>query len=75
LFNINSLTFKQLIKTKTNLLMNKNALYIIAILACAAAIGMKVMAKNSRTTELENYWWIPLPVALICLVIAGARKQ
>jgi hypothetical protein len=55
--------------------MNKNALYIIAVLAIAASIAMKVMARNGRTTELANYWWIPLPLALICLIAAEAKKK
>ena len=54
---------------------SKNILIIISILAFSASIAMYKMSKNSHTTEMENYWWIPLPVALICLVIANAKKK
>jgi hypothetical protein len=55
--------------------MNKTVLLVIAILAIAASIAMKVMAKSSHLTELDSYWWIPLPLALICLVIAASKKN
>ncbi len=55
--------------------MNKNILYVLAVLAISAAIAMKVMSRNSHTTELSTYWWIPLPVALICLIAAGAKDK
>ena len=57
--------------------MNKNVLYIVAVLAIAVSIALKVMSRNGRTTELASYWWIPLPVALICLIAAemGKKKQ
>jgi hypothetical protein len=58
--------------------MSKTVLYIVAVVAIAAAIAMKVMAKDSHLTELSSYWWIPLPLALICVIGAGTmgkRKQ
>jgi hypothetical protein len=55
--------------------MNKNVLNVIGILALAAAIGMKVMSRNARTTELSSYWWIPIPLALICFIAAAAGKK
>jgi hypothetical protein len=55
--------------------MNKNVLLVIAVLAIAASIAMKVMAKNSHLTELATYWWIPLPLALICLILASTKKN
>lgn len=55
--------------------MNKTFLLIIAVLALTAAVAMKVMARNSHLTELADYWWIPLPIALICVILVGAGKK
>ena len=55
--------------------MNRTVLLVIAVLALTASIGMKVMAKDSHLTELADYWWIPLPLALICLIVANAPKK
>jgi hypothetical protein len=55
--------------------MSKNILLVVAVLAIAASIFMKVMARNSHLTELASYWWIPLPLALICLIFAGSKKN
>jgi len=55
--------------------MNKSVLYVIAVIAIAVSIGLKVMSRNARTTELADYWWIPLPLALICLIAAEAKKK
>ena len=53
----------------------KTVLSIIGVLALAASLGMYVMGnQNSNLTELKSYWWIPLPIALICFIIAGASK-
>ncbi|MFZ9386263.1 MAG: hypothetical protein ACO25B_00150 [Chitinophagaceae bacterium] len=55
--------------------MNKKILTTIGILALIAALAMKLMGnRSSRLTELLEFWWIPLPVALICLILA-ARKS
>lgn len=53
----------------------KNILVIIGILAIVASIVMKVMGRNSHLTELQDYWWYPLPLALICFLVAGAGKK
>jgi hypothetical protein len=55
--------------------MNKNFLNIVGILAIAASIAMKVMSRGSHLTELASYWWIPLPLALICFIAAAAPKK
>ena len=55
--------------------MNKTVLIVIAVLAITASVAMKVMAKDSHLTELADYWWIPLPIALLCLIGASVQKK
>lgn len=55
--------------------MNKNILNIVGLLAIAASVAMKVMSRGSHLTELSRYWWIPLPLALICFLAAAAPKK
>lgn len=55
--------------------MNKTLLLVLAVLALAASIGMKVMSKDSALTELEDFWWIPLPLALILLILANKKSK
>ena len=54
--------------------MNKTLLLMLAVLAVAASIGMKVMSKDSHLTELADFWWTPLPLALILLLLANKKK-
>ena len=58
-------------------IMNKKAVFgIIGILAILASVVMYWMGKNSsHLSELSNYWWYPLPLALICFLIAAAGKK
>ncbi len=59
-----------------NCYMNKkNILIVIGVLAIVASIVMKVMGKDSHLTELQDYWWYPLPLALVCFLVAGAGKK
>ena len=55
--------------------MNKTVLNVVGILALIAAAAMYWFGKNdSHLSELKDFWWIPLPIALICF-LAGARKN
>jgi len=56
--------------------MSKKTVFLaIGILAIAASVVMYMAGKNSsRLTELKQYWWIPLPLALIALIAAGSSK-
>jgi len=59
-----------------NCYMNKkNILVIVGILAIIASIVMNRMGNDSHLTELKDYWWYPLPLALICFLAAGAKKK
>lgn len=55
--------------------MNKTFLLILAVIAIAASVGMKIMSKDSAMTELKDFWWIPLPLALILLVLANKKSK
>ena len=56
--------------------MNKKAIFgTIGILAIIVSIAMYVIGGNSsHLTELREFWWAPLIVAVICLVVAGNSK-
>lgn len=54
--------------------MSKKVFMVIGILAVTASVAMYVIGKDSsHLSELKDYWWAPLPVALICLVLAGKK--
>jgi hypothetical protein len=55
--------------------MSKPALKIIAFLAVVASITMYTAGNNNpNLTELKNIWWLPLPVAAFCYLLAVVRK-
>ena len=53
--------------------MNKKAVFgTIGVLAVVAAIAMYMMGKNSsHLSELKDSWWYPLPLAVICFLVAA----
>ena len=54
--------------------MNKKFYGIVGMLAVASSLGMYLAGNNStHLTELKNYWLIPLPIALICFLLATKR--
>ena len=55
--------------------MNKRLFFIIGVIAVAASIFMKIKSNDSHLTELKQYWWIPLPLALLCFVGAASKKK
>lgn len=55
--------------------MKKNAA-IIAVLAIIASIAMYMVGSNSgHLSELKDFFWVPLPLAAICLFIAFGKKK
>lgn len=49
---------------------------ISGFIAVIASIVMYRMGKNSsHLSELKDFWWYPLPLAVICFLIAGAKKK
>ena len=57
--------------------MNKQLFFgISGFIAVIASIVMYRMGKNSsHLSELKDFWWYPLPLAVICFLIAGAKKK
>lgn len=55
--------------------MNKKSLFfLLGILCLAASVAMYVIGKNSsHLSELSDFWWIPLPLGLLALFVAGRK--
>lgn len=56
--------------------MNKKTIFtILGVLAIAAsAVMYKVGNSSSHLSELKDFWWIPAPLGIICLLLAGSSK-
>jgi hypothetical protein len=55
--------------------MNKKIVFlVIGILAIVAAVVMKKMSNDSHLTELKDFWWVPLPLALVCFLVAAKNS-
>lgn len=69
---------KKLINTfmKTNINMNrKSVLYVLGLLCIIASIAMYMIGKSSsHLSELKDFWWIPLPLGAISLLLANKRN-
>ncbi len=56
--------------------MNKKLFGILGFIAVIASIVMyRVGKSSSHMSELKDFWWYPLPLAVICFLIAGAKKK
>lgn len=55
--------------------MNKKSLFfLLGVLCLAASVAMYVIGKNSsHLSELHDFFWIPLPLGLLALFIAGRK--
>ncbi|MCX6315747.1 MAG: hypothetical protein NTW29_00535 [Bacteroidetes bacterium] len=56
--------------------MNKKTTFtVLGVLALAAsAVMYKVGSSSSHLSELKDFWWIPAPLGIICLLVAGSSK-
>ena len=56
--------------------MNKKAVFgTIGILAIIASLVMyKIGNRSSHLSELKDFWWVPLPLAAVCLLVAATAK-
>ncbi|MBP6589309.1 MAG: hypothetical protein KAX45_03880 [Chitinophagaceae bacterium] len=56
--------------------MNKTFLLVLGFLALSASLAMRILGnKSSHLSELQQYWWIPLPLALLCFLGAGKKPK
>jgi hypothetical protein len=55
--------------------MNKKSLfYILGVLCLVAAAAMYFIGKDSsHLSELKDFWWIPLPLGALCLLMASRK--
>jgi len=56
--------------------MNKKTVFItLGVLCLIASVAMYVIGgNNANLTELKEFWWIPLPLAAISLLLAVTAK-
>ena len=56
--------------------MNKKSAFgILGVLALVASAAMYFIGKNNNhLTELKDFWWMPLPLAAILLLLAAKSK-
>jgi hypothetical protein len=56
--------------------MNKKQLNIIARLAFIIAFGMFLVGSNSsHMSELKDFFWVPIPIAIIALFAAMKKDD
>ncbi|WP_418637794.1 hypothetical protein [Winogradskyella sp.] len=49
---------------------------VITTLSIAAAIIMYVVGSNSgHLSELKDFFWVPIPLAVLSLIIAFSKKK
>jgi hypothetical protein len=55
--------------------MNKKSLfYILGVLCLVASAAMYFIGKeSSHLSELKDFWWIPLPLGALALLIANKK--
>jgi hypothetical protein len=56
--------------------MNRKSLfYILGVLCIVASIAMYFIGKESANlSELRDFWWMPLPLAALALLVANRKK-
>ena len=56
--------------------MSKKTIFgVLGVLCIAAAIAMYMIGKDSsRLSELKDFWWMPLPLGAILLLLASRTK-
>lgn len=55
--------------------MTRNIFIAVGLLAVVASLAMFMVGSNSsHMSELKEFWWAPLPVAIICFLVASKKK-
>jgi hypothetical protein len=53
----------------------KRLLYLLGLLCLAASAAMYFIGSNSgHLSELKDFWWMPLPLGIIALLVANRGK-
>jgi hypothetical protein len=53
----------------------KNIFYLLGVLCIVASVVMYFIGKeSSHLSELKEFWWIPLPLAALLLIVANKNK-
>jgi hypothetical protein len=53
----------------------KSLFYALGLLCIVASVTMYMVGKtSSHLSELKDFWWIPLPLAAIALLLASKRS-
>ena len=56
-------------------MLKRKFLFVIAGLCILASVLMYFIGKNSsHLSELKDFWWMPLPLAAICYLLALNKK-
>lgn len=54
----------------------KRVFFLLGALCIAASIIMYMVGKNSsHLSELSDFWWIPMPLAALALLIANKKNN
>jgi len=49
---------------------------IVGGLALVASVGMYIIGSNSgHLSELEDFFWVPLPLAVLCFILGNRGKS
>ena len=55
--------------------MNKKTLFYLGVLCIIASVAMYFIGKQSANlSELSDFWWIPLPIGALLLIVANMKK-
>lgn len=55
--------------------MTKRTYYILGVICIIAAGAMYFLGKEDpKLTELKDFWWIPVPLAALFLILANRKK-
>jgi hypothetical protein len=59
---------------KNQTVMTKRTYYILGVICIIAAGAMYFLGKEDpKLTELKDFWWIPLPIAALFLLLANRK--
>lgn len=53
----------------------KKIFFVIGLLCIIASIAMYMIGKeSSHLSELKDFWWMPMPLAALALILANKNK-